>query len=109
MRRVLVAGGRLGLNVYSAIEQTPAALALSEALDQRIGGDASRPKRSEHSLADAAELDVFGKTEAAGQRGVGEEGDLVDLAAAQGEHHHAPGLRAQVVAEGRLAVGARRA
>jgi hypothetical protein len=25
-------------------------------------------------------LDVFGKTEAAGQRGVGEEGDLVDLA-----------------------------
>ena len=56
MRRVLVARGRLGLNVYSAIEQTPAALALSEALDQRIGGDASRPKRSEHSLADAAEL-----------------------------------------------------
>src|SRR5436190_823545 len=54
-------------------------------------------------------LDVFGKTEAAGQRGVGEEGDLVDLAAAQGEHHHARGLRAQVVAEGRLAVGARRA
>src|SRR5438876_10436214 len=54
-------------------------------------------------------LDVFGKTEAAGQRGVGEEGDLVDLAAAQGEHHHAPGLRAQVVAEGRLAVGAGRA
>src|SRR5438067_2277002 len=39
-------------------------------------------------------LDVFGKTEAAGQRGVGEEGDLVDLAAAQAEHHHAPGLRA---------------
>ena len=56
MRRVLVARGRLGLNVYSAIERTPAALALSEALDQRIGGDASRPKRSEHSLADAAEL-----------------------------------------------------
>src|SRR2546430_1323171 len=54
-------------------------------------------------------LGVFGKTEAAGQRGVGEEGDLVDLAAAQGEHHHAPGLRAQVVAEGRLAVGAGRA
>src|SRR5919206_3142696 len=49
-------------------------------------------------------LDVFGKTEAAGQRGVGEEDDLLDLAAAQGEHHHAPGLRAQVVAEGRLAV-----
>ena len=56
MRRVLVARGRLGLSVYSAIEQTPAALALSEALDQQIGGGASRPKPSEHSLADAAEL-----------------------------------------------------
>ena len=54
-------------------------------------------------------LDVFRKTEAAGQRRVGEEGDLVDLAAAQGEHHHAPGLREQVAAEGRLAVGAGRA
>src|SRR5579862_686604 len=54
-------------------------------------------------------LDVFGKTEAAGQRGVGEEGDLVDLVAAQGEDHHAPGLGAQVAAEGRLAVGAGRA
>ena len=38
--------------------------------------------------------DVFGKTEAAGQRGIGKEGDLVDFATAQGEHHHAPGLRA---------------
>jgi ubiquinone/menaquinone biosynthesis C-methylase UbiE len=56
MRRVLVAPGRLGLSVYSAIERTPAALALGEALDRRIGGDASRPKRSEHSLAEAAEL-----------------------------------------------------
>jgi O-acetylserine/cysteine efflux transporter len=39
-------------------------------------------------------LDVFRKTEAAGQRGVGEEGDLGDLLSAEGEHHHAPGLRA---------------
>src|SRR2546423_15425094 len=44
-------------------------------------------------------LDVFGKTEAAGQRGVGEEGELVDLVAAQGEDQHAPGLRPWVVAE----------
>ena len=56
MRRVLVSGGRLGLSVYSAIEHTPAALALSDALDRHLGLDASRPKRSEHSLADAAEL-----------------------------------------------------
>src|SRR4051812_41467859 len=54
-------------------------------------------------------LDVFRKTEAAEQRGVGEEGDLVDVAAAQGEHDHAPGPRAQVAAEGRLAVRPRRA
>ena len=53
-----------------------------------------------------AGLDAFGKTESAGQRGIGEEGDLIDLAAAQGEHQHAPGLRTQVAAEGRLAVGA---
>ena len=56
MRRVLVSRGRLGLSVYSAIAETPAALALADALDQHIGGDASRPKRSEHSLADVAEL-----------------------------------------------------
>ena len=56
MRRVLVPGGRLGLSVYSSIERTPAALALSDALDRRLGLDASRPKRSEHSLADSAEL-----------------------------------------------------
>src|SRR5205085_443748 len=41
--------------------------------------------------------------------GVGEERDLVDLAAAQGEHDHAARLRTQVVAEGRLAVGSGRA
>ena len=56
MQRVLVTGGRLGLSVYSAIEHTPAALALSEALDRQLGPDASRPKRSEHSLADRGEL-----------------------------------------------------
>jgi hypothetical protein len=39
-------------------------------------------------------LDVFGKTEAARQRGVGKKGDLVDFATTQGEHQHAPGLRA---------------
>jgi len=57
----------------------------------------------------ACRLDVLGKTEAAGQRGIGEEGDLVDFAAAQGEHDHAPRFGVQVVAEGRLAVGAGRA
>src|SRR5690348_17312322 len=46
-------------------------------------------------------LDVFGKTEAAGQSGVVEEGHVSDLVAAQGEDDHAPGLRADVVAESR--------
>lgn len=56
MQRVLAANGRLGLSVFSAIEHTPAALALSDALDRHVGADASRAKRSEHSLADAAQL-----------------------------------------------------
>jgi hypothetical protein len=56
MRRDLAARGRLELSPHSAIEHTPTALAFSEALDHHIGGDASRPKRSEHSLADASEL-----------------------------------------------------
>src|SRR5204863_6727310 len=83
-------------------------------LPSRVAVGAASPFSCRESSANSRRthpcgLDVFGKTEAAGQRGVGEEGDLVDLAAAQGEHHHAPRLRAQVVAEGRLAVGAGRA
>jgi len=67
---------------------------------------ASLERSLRHARAHPCRLDVFGKTEAAGQCGVGEKGDLVDLAAAEREHHHAPGLGAQVVAERRLAVGA---
>jgi len=74
----------------------------------RDGSDGTRA-RDLRRRTHPCRLDVFGKTEAAGQRGVGEEGDPVNLVAAQGEDHHAPGLRAHVVAEGRLAVGAGRA
>jgi ubiquinone/menaquinone biosynthesis C-methylase UbiE len=56
MLRVLVPGGRLALSVYSAIEQTPVALALAQALDRHLGPGASAVKRSEHVLADADEL-----------------------------------------------------
>jgi ubiquinone/menaquinone biosynthesis C-methylase UbiE len=56
MLRVLVPGGRLALSVYSAIERTPVALALAQALDQHLGPGASAVKRSEHALADADEL-----------------------------------------------------
>ena len=56
MLRVLVPGGRLALSVYSAIERTPVALALAQALDQHLGPGASAVKRSEHALADVDEL-----------------------------------------------------
>jgi ubiquinone/menaquinone biosynthesis C-methylase UbiE len=51
--RVLAVRGRVGASVYTAIERNPATHALSDALDRRLGSDASRAKRAEHSLADA--------------------------------------------------------
>ena len=56
MRRVLRSTGRLALNVYTAIERTPVAHALAEALDRHLGAGASDTKRAEHSLADAEAL-----------------------------------------------------
>ena len=56
MWRVLSPGGRLGLSVFSAIEHTPAANALANALERHLGPGASKTKRTEHSLADADEL-----------------------------------------------------
>jgi SAM-dependent methyltransferase len=56
MRRVLVAGGRLGLSVYGPIEHNPAAFALARALDRHLGPNASASKRAEHALADPALL-----------------------------------------------------
>ena len=56
MRRVLVPGGRLGLNVYGPIGHNPATLALAQALDRYLGPDASVTKRAEHALADPALL-----------------------------------------------------
>ena len=56
MWRVLAAGGRIALSVYTKIEHTPATHALANALDRRIGAGASRTKRSEHVLCNAQEL-----------------------------------------------------
>jgi ubiquinone/menaquinone biosynthesis C-methylase UbiE len=56
MRRVLMPGGRLGVSVYGPIERNPATFALAQALDRRLGPDASMTKRAEHALADAAVL-----------------------------------------------------
>jgi ubiquinone/menaquinone biosynthesis C-methylase UbiE len=56
MRRVLVAGGRVGASVYTAIARNPAADALAEAVDRYFGEGASDAKRSEHSLSNPDEL-----------------------------------------------------
>ncbi len=52
MRRVLEAGGRLGLNVFGPIEHSPATHALANALDRHLAPGASLAKRREHTLAD---------------------------------------------------------
>ena len=54
--RLLVSNGRLALSVFTAIEHTPVANALVQALDRYFGAGASAVKRSEHSLCDAGEL-----------------------------------------------------
>lgn len=68
MRRVLAAAGRVGVSVYTSIDRNPAAKALADAVDRHLGDDASNAKRSEHSLADRAEL--CGLLDAAGFAGV---------------------------------------
>lgn len=56
IRRVLVPGGRLALNVFGPIERNPATWALARALDRHVNPGASVAKRSEHALADTAGL-----------------------------------------------------
>lgn len=56
MARVLRPKGRVGLSVYTAIEETPGAHAFVQALDAAIGSDASRTKRSEHLTNSAEEV-----------------------------------------------------
>ena len=56
MARVLKPRGRVGISVYSAIEQTPAAHAFVQALDSFLGAQSSRTKRSEHLSCAAEEL-----------------------------------------------------
>ncbi|MBR1171122.1 class I SAM-dependent methyltransferase [Bradyrhizobium liaoningense] len=71
MVRVLKPGGRAGFSVYSAIENTPAAYAFDQALDECLGEEASRTKRAEHLSCDAQEIADWTK-----QAGF----DLVDVA-----------------------------
>ena len=56
-RRVLRERGRAALSVYSPIERTPGANAFVWALDEVLGPEASRIKRSEHSFASPAQLE----------------------------------------------------
>jgi ubiquinone/menaquinone biosynthesis C-methylase UbiE len=57
MFRVLVRGGRLALSVFTAIERTPVAHALADALDRHLAPGASSIKRSEHVLSDGRLLE----------------------------------------------------
>ena len=57
MFRVLAPGGRLALSVFTAIERTPVAHALADALDRHLAPDASAIKRSEHALSDGRLLE----------------------------------------------------
>lgn len=59
MVRVLKPGGRAGLSVFSAIERTPGAHALVQALDKYLGAESSRTKRSEHLSCDAREVGAW--------------------------------------------------
>ncbi len=61
MVRVLRPRGRAGLSVFSAIERTPAAHALVQALDKYLGAESSRTKRSEHLSCDSREVGAWAK------------------------------------------------
>nr|MBA2599304.1 methyltransferase domain-containing protein [Actinomycetota bacterium] len=56
IRRVLMPGGRLALNVFGPIEHNPATHALADALDRHVRPDASVAKRTEHALSDTEGL-----------------------------------------------------
>lgn len=60
MFRVLVTGGRIAISVYSAVENTPVAHGLVDALDRHLGPGASNIKRSEHAFSDPSELHRLG-------------------------------------------------
>ncbi len=57
MRRVLRAGGRAALTVYSPIERTAGANAFVRALDEVLEPEASRIKRGEHAFAKPGQLE----------------------------------------------------
>jgi ubiquinone/menaquinone biosynthesis C-methylase UbiE len=56
MHRVLAQNGQVALSVYSPIEHTPAAHAFVCALEEYLGPDASKIKRSEHLFSDPQEV-----------------------------------------------------
>jgi ubiquinone/menaquinone biosynthesis C-methylase UbiE len=56
MQRVLTSAGCIAASVYTSIDRNPAADALADAVDRRLGDGVSYAKRSEHSLADPVEL-----------------------------------------------------
>ena len=76
------------------------------------GAPPTRGKRRSPDSAESSgllESDPAGSPKRSSTGRVGEEGELRDLLPAEREREHAPGARAQVAAEGRLAVRAGRA
>jgi hypothetical protein len=56
MRRVLVPGGRVALNVWARIEGNPGFAALVEALERHVGVEAANNRRAPFALADRAQI-----------------------------------------------------
>lgn len=56
MHRVLVAGGRLALSIWRAIEYSPGFALLADVLERHVGPEAARTIRAPFSLPEAEEL-----------------------------------------------------
>ncbi len=59
MQRVLVAGGRLALLVWQAIDQSPGFALLAEALERRVGAEAAATMRAPFVLGDPEQVQAL--------------------------------------------------
>lgn len=59
IRRVLVPGGRVGVLVWSKIEENPYCLSVARALGRHIGDEAEQQTRESFSLGDGGEIETL--------------------------------------------------
>ncbi len=59
IRRVLVPGGRVGVLVWSRIEENPYGLALARAVGRHVGDEVGQQLRESFSLGDGSELETL--------------------------------------------------